>query len=167
MSKLPCGRALPAPTPIQKTEIYTYRAKLTEYLAKNGLRFTEPRWKVAEAILSAGRHLDSGAIVERVHYKHPGVGAATVYRAIKLLCDAQILEESHQSFSGKTVYELSGDEHHDHILCSDCGAIFEFHDSRLETAQERIAKDQGFRLAGHRHVLLGHCTLLTRSGDSL
>jgi Fur family ferric uptake transcriptional regulator len=115
---------------------------------------------VAQAILSAGRHLDSGEIVSRVHASHPGVGAATVYRAIKLLCDAGILEESHQGFSGRTVYELSGDEHHDHILCTDCGAVFEFHDEGLELAQERIARREGFALAGHRHVLMGRCERL-------
>jgi Fur family ferric uptake transcriptional regulator len=166
MSKLKCGREAPALNPLRKSEIESYRAQLTQYLTRHGLRFTEPRWKVAEAILGAGRHLDSSQIVERVHSQHPGVGAATVYRAIKLLCDAGILEESHQSFSKKTVYELSGDEHHDHILCTDCGSIFEFHDSKLEIAQERIATQQGFQLAGHRHVLLGRCERLERSGDA-
>jgi Fur family ferric uptake transcriptional regulator len=115
---------------------------------------------VAQAILSAGRHLDSSEIVSRVHAVNPGVGAATVYRAIKLLCDAGILEESHQGFSGRTVYELAGDEHHDHILCTDCGAVFEFHDEALESAQERISRREGFALEGHRHVLMGRCEKL-------
>jgi Fur family ferric uptake transcriptional regulator len=160
MSKLRCGRSAPAPVPIRADEIEACRQKLAGYLAANGLRFTEPRWKVAQAILSAGRHLDSGEIVSRVHAAHRGVGAATVYRAIKLLCDAGILEESHQGFSGRTVYELAGDEHHDHILCTDCGAVFEFHDESLESAQERIARREGFALSGHRHVLMGRCERL-------
>jgi Fur family transcriptional regulator, ferric uptake regulator len=162
--KTKCGRRVPPPPPIRSEDVHRYRDRLAEYLAQNGLRFTEPRWKVAQAVLSSARHLDSATLVERVAKKYPDVGSATVYRAIRLLCDAGILEESHQSASGTTVYELSDDEHHDHILCSDCGATFEFHDAALEAAQERIAREQGFSLSGHRHVLIGRCSLLQSSG---
>lgn len=162
---LQCGRPAQAPARISPAEVAAYRQKLSHYLSKSGGRFTEPRWQVALAILDAGRHLDSGAIVERVKRTDPRIGAATVYRAIKLLCDAGILEESHQGATGKTVYELCGDEHHDHIVCSDCGAVFEFHDRALEKAQEEIASKEGFKLEGHRHVLMGRCAWLSKENS--
>lgn len=166
MSKTLCGRPTPKPHATQKAEIEAQRQKLARYLSGRGLRFTEPRWKVAQAILNAGRHLEAPAILEQVHKRNPDVGAATVYRAITLLCEAGILEQSHQDASGKTLYEITSEDHHDHILCADCGATFEFHDSRLEAAQERIANDQGFSLSDHRHVLMGRCSLLQQQKNS-
>ena len=160
--KLKCGREIPAPERNQ-TSLEKQRKALSDYLIQEGLRFTEPRWKVVQAILSSGKHVDSSTIAERVRQLHPDVGAATVYRTIKLLCDAGILSRSHQSTSGQNIYELSSTEHHDHILCADCGATFEFHDKRLEAAQERIAVQAGFSLSDHHHVLVGHCSYLTKN----
>jgi Fur family ferric uptake transcriptional regulator len=145
-------------------DLASIRLQLEAYLRERGLRFTEPRWKVAESILKSGLHLEPKEIVSVVKRRNPGVGEATVYRAIKLLCEAGILEESHQSSSGRTVYEISGDDHHDHILCTDCGEVFEFHDETLERIQEKTARAQGFSLVGHRHVLIGKCSFKSGKG---
>ncbi len=154
---LPCGRKAPQARSLDEPGLGQIRLRLESYLRDRGLRFTEPRWKVAESVLRAGLHLDSREIVSAVKRNNPGVGEATVYRAIHLLCDAGILEESHQSAGGRTVYEIAGEEHHDHVLCSDCGEVFEFHDEELERLQEKIATRQGFSLLSHRHVLVGRC----------
>jgi len=145
-------------------DLESIRLRLEVYLRERQLRFTEPRWKVAVSILLSGLHLDSRDIVAAVKKRDPGVGEATVYRAIRLLCDAGILEESHQSTSGRTVYEIADDEHHDHILCTDCGEVFEFHDETLEKLQVQTARAQGFSLVGHRHLLIGKCSFKQNKG---
>ena len=161
---LKCGREAPARRRLDSEALGSIRARLESYLRERQLRFTEPRWKVAESILLSGLHLESRDIVSAVKKRDPGVGEATVYRAIRLLCDAGILEESHHTASGRTVYEIAHDEHHDHILCTDCGEVFEFHDETLERLQEQTARNQGFSLVGHRHVLIGKCSFKQQKG---
>ncbi len=46
---------------------------------------------------------------------------------------------------------------HDHLICTDCGAIIEFEDSRIEQLQERVASEHGFQIVSHRLELFGLC----------
>ena len=86
---------------------------------------------------------------------HPDVGAATVYRTLRLLCEAG-LANSHQFGDGVTLYEVEG-RHHDHLICSDCGEIIEFQSAVVEAEQDKIAEQRGFRLTKHQHILFGTC----------
>ena len=89
--------------------------------------------------------------------RNPGVGLATVYRTIKLLEDAG-LAESRQFGAGHTLYEVSADrDHHDHIICKECGFIVEFESPELESLQQRLARRHGFEIVSHRHEMFGLC----------
>lgn len=155
---LPCGRpkALPAVQPSSQ-QLKLWQNQLKSYLVSQGLKYTEQRWKIAELILSTGGHLDAQALVEQVKKKHSGIGAATVYRSIKVLCDAAILRESLVDADGRVVYELSSEKHHDHIICLDCGEIFEFHDEKIESQQSAVVDKMKFQEIRHRHVVYAHC----------
>ena len=157
--KTPCGRPKNvqevAPSPKQ---VEIWQDQLRSYLISQGLKYTEQRWKIAELILATGGHLDAQALVERVKRKHSDIGAATVYRSIKVLCDAQILRESLIDASGRVFYEISGGAHHDHIVCIDCGEIFEFHDQKIESLQSAVVEKMNFKEVRHRHVVYAHCT---------
>jgi Fur family transcriptional regulator, ferric uptake regulator len=160
---LPCGRPIPAvsaPPSLQK--LNTYRQDLKDFLSSEGLKFTEQRWNIAKIILQTGGHLDAQEMVRKVKKAHPSIGAATVYRNIKVLCDAGLLEPTHQNMEGRDVYELPDEDHHDHIICIDCGEVFEFNDAKIESLQSKVAKDFGFRLTGHRHMIHGSCDYLKR-----
>jgi Fur family ferric uptake transcriptional regulator len=161
---LPCGRPkAPRHVPPSETQLQLAKNKLSQFLRDSGLKYTEQRWQIAQTILKTGGHLDSQQIVDVVKKHHPEIGAATVYRSIKLLCDANLLERSHQSVDGKIFFELPDDDHHDHIICMDCGEIFEFKDMAIESGQERVANTNGFQLRGHRHVIHGACDFLQQS----
>lgn len=164
---LPCGRPLPAvsapPTP---QKMNTYREELKKFLATASLKFTEQRWNIAKIILQTGGHLDAQEMVRRVKKAHPSIGAATVYRNIKVLCDAGILEPTHQNIDGRDVYELPDEDHHDHILCIDCGEVFEFNNESIESLQVKVAKEFGFNLTGHRHMIHGACDYLQKKKSS-
>jgi Fur family ferric uptake transcriptional regulator len=79
-----------------------------------------------------------------------------VYRTLKLFCDAGIAN-AHHFRDGITLYEHTG-HHHDHLICTDCGAIVEFESAAIEKEQDRIARSNGFRLLRHRHILYAACT---------
>ena len=106
----------------------------------------------------SGGHLDAQGLVEQVKKKHSGIGAATVYRSIKVLCDASILKESLTDANGRVIYELFDEGHHDHIVCLDCDEIFEFHDEKIELQQSAVVKQLDFREVRHRHVVYAHCS---------
>ena len=160
---LPCGRPrTPAPSPLSDEKLEEIHSKLKNYLSAQNLKYTSQRWQIAELILKTAGHLDAGQIVEKVKSEHPSIGAATVYRAIKVLQEAGILIESHQNSQGRILFELPDDEHHDHIICTDCGEIFEFHDAQIENLQHKVAQKFGFVLKEHRHVIRGKCEFLKK-----
>ena len=160
---LPCGRAPfthgHARSRLEDAKyLDALHKKLRDYLAGEGLKYSEQRWKIAELILSSDGHLDAQSIVDRVKNKHPDIGAATVYRNLKVLCDAHILKESlTDPATGRVIYELYEGEHHDHIVCLDCNEIFEFHSDKIESLQTSVARELDFVEVRHRHVIYAQC----------
>ena len=84
------------------------------------------------------------------------VGLATIYRVLTQF-EAAGLVIRHNFAEGHAVFELDSGEHHDHIVCADCGEIIEFIDETIERRQTQIAKQHGFELTDHSLVLHGHC----------
>lgn len=155
---LPCGRpAAEHPEAPGAPRLEEWHQQLRDYLSSQGLKYSEQRWKIAELILSTGGHLDAQGIVDRVKQRYPDIGAATVYRNLKVLCEAKILKESLNDSNGRVIYELFEDDHHDHIICLDCGEIFEFHNEKMETLQDAVVKKMGFTEVRHRHVVYAKC----------
>ncbi len=156
---LPCGRKAPVQKPgLTEKRLSAWKEKLKAYLTRNDLRYTEQRWKLAQLILAtAGGHLTAQELIHQVNRRHPDIGAATVYRNLKVLCDASILKESLNDAEGRVIYELYDEDHHDHIVCMDCGEIFEFHNDRIESEQARITEKLQFSQVRHRHVIYGRC----------
>jgi Fur family ferric uptake transcriptional regulator len=85
------------------------------------------------------------------------VGLATVYRVLTQFEQAGILKRSNFE-SGKAVYELDEGQHHDHLVCLQCGRVEEFVDAEIERRQQRIARDRGFALQDHALALYANCT---------
>lgn len=155
---LPCGRPAAEHAGVPSAaKLEEWQKQLRDYLTAQSLKYSEQRWKIAELILSTGGHSDAQAVVDRVKHKHPDIGAATVYRNLKVLCDARILKESLNDANGRVIYELFEDEHHDHIICLDCGEIFEFHSDKIESLQSSVVRGMDFKEVRHRHVVYAQC----------
>ncbi len=131
------------------------RATLEDYLARNGLKHTRQRDAILAAFLTQKGHMTSEQVHERVRQKQPEIGAATIYRTLKLLCEAGIAN-SIQFRDGVTLYERQV-AHHDHLICQSCGEILEFESELIEREQIRVAQERGYRLLRHRHHLFGIC----------
>ena len=83
-------------------------------------------------------------------------GQSTVYRTMKLLCEAGLAKEV--SFGGGVVrYEQASDWHHDHLICECCGKSIEVVDPQIEALQERLVRQYGFTPTQHRLYLYGVC----------
>lgn len=128
------------------------------HLAAQGLRQTRQRKIILDAVLSSGSHVDTETIANETKKRDKSIGIATVYRTLKMMTEAHILVE--HNFGGlRSQFEFAGteDEHHDHLICNQCGLIFEFYDEGLEKLQEKIAKSMGFVLKDHRMELFADC----------
>lgn len=134
-----------------------WEEKLETYLEANGLKHSEQRLKIMNFILMLPGHFTAQHIAREIQAESPGLGAATVYRNLKTLCEAGILRETLVDQEGQMVYEMVDDDHHDHIVCLDCNEIFEFHDPSIEDVQHKISKKMQFTEVQHRHVIYARC----------
>jgi Fur family ferric uptake transcriptional regulator len=131
------------------------RRSLARYLEERNLKHTKQRDAILDVFLDATGHITSDDIYQKVRESHPGIGYTTVYRTMKLLCDAGLAHERHFD-DGVARYEIAH-EHHDHLVCLRCGKIVEFECAMIESTQNEIAARYGFRVLRHRHELYGHC----------
>jgi len=129
---------------------------LARYLEEKGLKRTRQRDAILDVFLDSKGHTTSEEIFQRVREESPSIGYTTVYRTMKLLCDAGLAQERNFD-DGITRYEVE-QEHHDHLVCTRCGKIVEFECEEIESAQERIAAKLDFQVLRHRHELYGHCS---------
>ncbi|MEN9712919.1 MAG: Ferric uptake regulation protein [Pseudomonadota bacterium] len=122
-----------------------------------GLKATLPRLRVLELFQnSAQRHLTAEDVYRQLLGQNLDIGLATVYRVLTQFEQAGILSRSHFE-SDRAIYELNQGEHHDHLVCLDCGRVEEFHDAEIEALQIKVAKKQGFEIADHALSIYAHC----------
>lgn len=130
---------------------------LNDYLTRQSLKQTRQRKVVVEEFLRVDRHIDAEDLHNIVRKRDPGVGLATVYRTLNLLKEAGLADQ--KSFrDGRSVFEVHRpDQHHDHLICVDCGRVMEFENDEIEQLQAKVASELGFQLKGHRLDLYGAC----------
>jgi Fur family ferric uptake transcriptional regulator len=127
-------------------------------LKNNGLKATLPRLKILEVFQSASlRHMTAEDVFRHLLKDNADIGLATVYRVLTQFEQAGILSRNHFE-SGKAVYELNEGQHHDHMVCLDCGRVEEFYDPEIESRQQAVAEAKGFVIADHALSLYAHCT---------
>lgn len=126
-------------------------------LKSTGLKATLPRLKILEVFQkSSQRHMTAEDVFRVLLEERSDIGLATVYRVLTQFEQAGILSRSHFE-GGKAVYELNEGQHHDHLVCLDCGRVEEFYDPEIEQRQHAVAKVKGFDIADHALSLYAHC----------
>lgn len=129
-----------------------------QLLKANGLKFTIQREVILEMLYNSDEHLTPEALHHLIQEKHPelNTGIATVYRTLSLLEDSDMVTSLSFGAQGKK-YELGAKDHHDHLICTECGTITEFVDDAIETRQQEIAKALGFKMQEHSMQIYGIC----------
>jgi Fur family ferric uptake transcriptional regulator len=126
-------------------------------LRRAGLKNTQPRVKILEILASApDRHMSAEDVYRRLLDLNERLGLATVYRVLTQFESAGIVTRHHFE-GGVAVFELNQGEHHDHIVCIDCGRVEEFSDESIEERQRAVATRLGFEIADHSLTLHGRC----------
>ncbi len=127
-------------------------------LKNAGLKVTMPRLKILNLFEnSAVRHLTAEDVYRILLTEGEDVGLATVYRVLTQFEAAGLLVRHH--FEGdKSIFELNQGNHHDHLVCLQCGKVEEFCDPDIEKRQEKIARERGFAIREHSLYLFADCT---------
>lgn len=126
-------------------------------LRNAGLKVTLPRLKILEILEGGGaRHKSAEDIYKALLSSNEDIGLATVYRVLTQF-EAAGLVTRHHFENGMAVFELNRGDHHDHIVCLDCGKVEEFFDPGIEERQKSIAAQRGFDIHDHSMILYGRC----------
>jgi Fur family transcriptional regulator, ferric uptake regulator len=123
-----------------------------------GLKATAPRLRILELFeRSTVRHLAAEDVYRLLLQEGLDVGLATVYRVLTQFEQAGLLQRHHFE-SGKAVFELNDSQHHDHLVCLQCGRVEEFFDEEIERRQARVAAGRGFEIRAHSLYLYADCS---------
>jgi len=126
-------------------------------LREAGLKVTAPRMKVLKILEEADpHHMSAENVYKALMDQGEEVGLATVYRVLTQF-EAAGLVRRHNFEGGHSIYELSQGEHHDHLVCANCGSVSEFYDETIEKQQQLVAEKLGFMMSDHEHTIYGVC----------
>ncbi|MEW5963711.1 MAG: Fur family transcriptional regulator [Pseudomonadota bacterium] len=129
-------------------------SRIEELCHRQGLRMTGQRRTIARVLSDAHDHPSVEEVFRRASAVDPRISLSTVYRTLKLLESKGILER-HDFGHGRGRYEEMPSRHHDHLIDVETGRVTEFYSEEIEKLQERIARELGYDLVGHRLELYG------------
>jgi Fur family ferric uptake transcriptional regulator len=140
-----------------KTAVAAAHERLATWIASRGLKATRQRDLIVDTFFSTEGHLSVDELLEKAKARDATLGAATVYRTMKILTDAGLASARHFE-GGQTRYEAALDRHHhDHLICTSCGSIVEFENERIEELQDRVASEHDFSITHHKLEMYGLC----------
>ena len=141
-------------------------AEVADALARAGQRYSAGRRRLIEVLARAPRPLTGPEIVAA----EPGLALSSVYRNLGVLEGAQIVRRlvTHEDTAK---YELAESltEHHHHLVCDECGAVFDFAapaglERSLTRGLETVARATGFQPRSHALEILGRCANCAAAG---
>ena len=115
---------------------------------------TDQRRVISRVLSAATDHPDVEQVYRRAADIDAKISIATVYRTVRLLEDAGVIERLDFG-DGRARFEETRDEHHHHLINVHTGEVIEFNSDELEAVKQKIARELGFELLGHRLELYG------------
>ena len=129
-------------------------SRLEQICVEKGLKMTEQRRVISRVLSVATDHPDVEQVFKRAADIDDRISIATVYRTVRLLEDAGVIERLDFG-DGRARFEEARDEHHHHLIDVQSGEVVEFNCDELEAIKQRIAGQLGYKLLGHRLELYG------------
>ncbi len=129
-----------------------------EYLKSKGLKLTHQRGEILKAFLRTEKHMTTEELYDIVRKRSPYIGHATVFRTLKLMCEADLARRIELGDKISKFEHKLDHPHHDHIICSKCGKCIEAADDRIEKLQIELAKKFSFTPTSHKMEIYGVCS---------
>jgi Fur family ferric uptake transcriptional regulator len=138
---------------MERRELQIFR----KYLERRGLKLTAERRALFDEIFGRHEHLEADELLVRLRTQHKKISRATIYRTLELLVDSGIVGRLRIGEAGYRYERLRAGDHHDHLICTQCGRVVEFFEPRIEALQDDVAGRHGFLLVSHSHQMRGVC----------
>jgi Fur family ferric uptake transcriptional regulator len=142
----------------------TELSRIERRCVDKGLKMTGQRRVIAQVLSESQDHPDVEQVYRRAAEIDRRISLATVYRTVRLLEAAQILER-HEFGEGRARYEEVPERHHDHLIDVQSGKVIEFRNEEIEQLQRRVARQLGYELVNHRLDLYGTPMKRKRTGS--
>lgn len=128
-----------------------------DYVRGKGLKHSGQRQDVLLTFLRTEKHLTADELFRLVKKRNSSIGVATVYRALKLICESGLGRELRPEGESVLYEHNYKHDHHDHLVCTQCGRLIEVVDPEIEKLQVKLARREEFTLEGHKMLLYGIC----------
>ena len=128
-----------------------------QYLKNNGLLHSKQREQILDIFLKTEKHHTIGDLYELIRKKNPKIGLATVYRAMRVICDAGLARQLDFGDGVKRFEHKYQHQHHHHLVCLRCGRAIEVVSPEIEKVQQRLAKKHGFTPVKDTMKIFGIC----------
>jgi Fur family transcriptional regulator, ferric uptake regulator len=139
--------------------------RFTEFLRASGQKLTRERAALVREIQGTHYHFDADELLFRLKDKQIKTSRATIYRTLELLVRSGMVRRVHLGEDHYHYEWVGKDSHHDHLVCTTCGNVIEFHDEQLEARQHKVCADNGFRPTFHNLQILGVCAKCQKKGE--
>ncbi|MAR15477.1 MAG: transcriptional repressor [Candidatus Marinimicrobia bacterium] len=136
---------------MNKKEKYT--KKFSKALQAEKLKLTSQRLAIFDEVIYGEKHRECEEICNSLKQKKNNVSRATVYRTLDILIKYDFVRKMDIG-DGRIRYESKiGHPHHDHMICVETGKIIEFVSDEIESIQDKIAEEKGYKIIKHIHQL--------------
>jgi Fur family ferric uptake transcriptional regulator len=148
-------------TPRTEKEI----TRFAGFLGEQGLKLTSERTALVREIFATHYHFEADELLFKMKEKGLKISRATVYRTLELLVKSGMVRRVHLGEDHYHYEHVTGNSHHDHLICTTCGAVIEFHDDALEQRQREICERKRFTPTFHNLQILGVCADCRKKGQ--
>ena len=139
--------------------------QFAEYLQARRMKLTPERRRILVSIFKMHTHFEADDLLFQMRKDGIRVSKATIYRTLPLLVESGLLRELHDDDRHTHYEHVYGHEHHEHLICLNCGKIIEFSEPTIEKMQDEICKQHGFAPIKHRYEILGYCDECSKDTD--
>jgi len=128
-----------------------------EYLTSRKLKFTAERQAILDRVFENHKHFEADELLVDLRLNDMKISKATIYRTLALLVKSGLLREVIFGERHAHYEHVYGHEHHDHLVCNNCGKIIEFTEHRIEKLQDEVCRKNKFKVDSHRLQIQGLC----------
>jgi Fur family transcriptional regulator, ferric uptake regulator len=140
--------------------------RFQDFLLQQGLKLTTERSALVREIFATHYHFEADELLFKMKQKGLKISRATVYRTLELLVKSGMVRRVHLGEDHYHYEHVTGNSHHDHLICTTCGGVIEFHDEVLEQRQRDICEKKKFTPTFHNLQILGVCDACKRKGQT-
>jgi Fur family ferric uptake transcriptional regulator len=141
-----------------------YQQDIGEQIRDQGYRMTPQRQMVMDVIYEGSGHVTTSEIIDALQQGSPALNSATVYRVLHFLCDLQLITRT--EINGQPVYELAQETPHHHLVCRQCGRVYDLPNRYFEPLASDLLTDYSFQAELNHMAISGICANCAESSGT-